>query len=205
MTSSRAHFYSFFYFILRTTITLFIFQLIIANLHTNGPTRWNYAILYSLALTFRGLMETLSWSMFIPGIMTLIFRGPLNPKTLVSCRTEHKHMNQSSCLYTCDSHIYLLKRNSQKSFIYTSISFPVFPLSVVLLCKKTASRGQAWLIVARGFKMYCPQGWVLALCWPLTEIMLTNSRSRLQQAPVVDSLLLGWRWSLLGSHRCHIP
>lgn len=35
-------------------------------------------------LTFRGLMDTLSFSMFIPGIMMLIFRGPLKPKTLVS-------------------------------------------------------------------------------------------------------------------------
>lgn len=192
MISSGAHLNSIFYFILITTI---IFQLITAYLHTNRPTCWIYAILNSLALTFRGLMETLSWSMFIPGIMTLIFRGPLNPKTLVSCGTEHKHMNQSPCLYTCDSHIYLLKRNSQKSLIYTSISFPVFPLSVVLLCIKTASRGQAWLFGARGFKMQCPEGWVLALCWPLTEIMLTNSHSRLRQAPVLDSLLLGWRWS----------
>ena len=34
--------------------------------------------------TFRGRIETLSWSMFIPGMMTLILRGPLNPRTLVS-------------------------------------------------------------------------------------------------------------------------
>lgn len=37
-------------------------------------------------LTFRGRMGTLSLSAFIPGMMTVIFRGPLNPKTLVSCK-----------------------------------------------------------------------------------------------------------------------
>lgn len=40
--------------------------------------------------TFRGRMDTLSWSMFIPGMITLILRGPLNPKTLVSWMGENR-------------------------------------------------------------------------------------------------------------------
>lgn len=44
----------------------------------------NVATREDVTPTFRGRIDTLSWSMFIPGIMTLILRGPLNPKTLVS-------------------------------------------------------------------------------------------------------------------------
>lgn len=35
-------------------------------------------------------METLSWSIFIPGMITLILRGPLNPKTFVSWKCFKK-------------------------------------------------------------------------------------------------------------------
>lgn len=37
-----------------------------------------------LRLTFRGRIGTLSLSEFIPGMMTVIRRGPRKPKTLVS-------------------------------------------------------------------------------------------------------------------------
>lgn len=35
-------------------------------------------------LTFRGRIGTLSLSEFIPGMTTVIFRGPLKPNTIVS-------------------------------------------------------------------------------------------------------------------------
>lgn len=38
-------------------------------------------------LTDLGLMSTRSWSKFIPGMMMVIFLGPLNPSTFVSCKT----------------------------------------------------------------------------------------------------------------------
>ncbi len=41
-------------------------------------------------LTVRGRISTLSWSRFIPGMITDIFRGPLNPSTLVSWNTTGK-------------------------------------------------------------------------------------------------------------------
>lgn len=37
-------------------------------------------------LTDFGRHSIRSWSIFMPGIMTVIFRGPLKPRTLVSCK-----------------------------------------------------------------------------------------------------------------------
>lgn len=54
---------------------------------------WYMVILQELKgrtwrLTDLGLMSTRSWSKFMPGIMMVIFLGPLNPRTFVSCKTR---------------------------------------------------------------------------------------------------------------------
>lgn len=43
-----------------------------------------------LRLTFWGLTGTLSKFMFMPGMITVILRGPLKPSTLVSCQRVHR-------------------------------------------------------------------------------------------------------------------
>lgn len=52
---------------------------------------WKYIAIQTqpredIGLTFCGLTGTLSKFMFMPGMITVIFRGPLNPSTLVSCQ-----------------------------------------------------------------------------------------------------------------------
>ncbi len=44
----------------------------------------------TIRLTFWGLTGTLSKFMFMPGMITVILRGPLNPSTLVSCQMGQK-------------------------------------------------------------------------------------------------------------------
>ena len=48
------------------------------------------------SLTVLGWASTLSWSRFMPGITTVIFRGPLKPSTLVSWK---QHMTIPLIIY----------------------------------------------------------------------------------------------------------
>ena len=47
-----------------------------------------------MTLTVLGLSSMRSWSMFMPGMRTVIFRGPLKPSTFVSCTTKEQCISE---------------------------------------------------------------------------------------------------------------
>lgn len=60
------------------------------------PSWWHHATASrSSGLTFWGLAGTRSKLIFMPGMITVILRGPLNPNTLVSCQMAKRQCDNS--------------------------------------------------------------------------------------------------------------
>ena len=67
--------------------------------HLTTPHHNNYAN----QLTVLGLIAILWWLLVSAGTTTIIFLGPLNPSTLVSCNQQHR-TTEAYPAYSCDLH-----------------------------------------------------------------------------------------------------
>lgn len=112
----------------------------------------NHMISRNLGLTFWGLTGTLSKFMFMPGTITDILRGPLNPNTLVSCQTA------SSVWLIC-----LIIRTSQWCvcvcvFFHSRSKWQPVP---VACCSLPAVPQGFWkdCCHCRTLWIWCPSGW----------------------------------------------